>query len=370
MRRRGLLIFLWFCAGASTEAHPVAQGSLDFDLRDDHVSVRARVSNEEVFVACTFEQFNPPAADVGALFRHHGEYLLRHVSVRAGDRPLQGVVETVEIPEDRTTNGFVRYELRYDFAGARPSELTVSHDVLQEVDFGGGNRWSASFVVSQKRNGQMIGQAALLESGNPLTLKFNAGEERPGLFGSYLRHGVVHILEGWDHLLFIAALVLGVSSLWELIKVVTAFTLAHTITLALSVFDLVRLSSSIVEPMIALSIIVVAVQNVVRPQSARGKGRLLTAFGFGLFHGFGFAGGLVEAMQGMGTGTTILALVGFSLGVELGHQVIVVPLFLLMLVYRRRTAVERAGGLSTAVRWASTTIALAGCAYFVAAVRG
>ena len=107
----------------------------------------------------------------------------------------------------------------------------------------------------------------------------------------YLRLGIAHILEGWDHLLFIAALVLACTSFWDFVKVVTAFTVAHTLTLAISAFGYLRLPSSVVEPMIALSIVVVAMQNVFFPKSARGRTRLVIAFIFGPFHGLGFAGG-------------------------------------------------------------------------------
>jgi hydrogenase/urease accessory protein HupE len=131
----------------------------------------------------------------------------------------------------------------------------------------------------------------------------------------YFRHGLLHILTGYDHLLFITALVLSVRSLWELVKVITAFTLAHSITLALSACDLFRLSSSVVEPMIAASIIFVALQNVFRPDQTHGWTRLAVAFFFGLFHGLGFAGGLLEAMQGMSWNALLLAIVVFSAGV-------------------------------------------------------
>ena len=84
--------------------------------------------------------------------------------------------------------------------------------------------------------------------------------------------------------------------MWDLVKVVTAFTAAHTITLTLSVLGVVRLGEHVVEPMIAASIVFVAVQNVAWPRSSRGWGRIAVAFAFGLFHGLGFAGGLQEAI--------------------------------------------------------------------------
>jgi len=167
------------------------------------------------------------------------------------------------------------------------------------------------------------------------------------------------------------------------VKVVTAFTLAHTITLTLSVLNLVSLSKGIVEPMIAASIVFVAVQNVFWPRQSRGWLRLVLAFSFGLFHGLGFAGGLREAMNGMPGVGLAAALIGFSLGVEIGHQAVVLPLFGAMAVGRRGrlSDVERVGevaersegksvdifGLVT--RGVSAAVAVCGAWYFVIALR-
>jgi hypothetical protein len=109
-------------------------------------------------------------------------------------------------------------------------------------------------------------------------------------------------------------LLLAAARLWDLVKVITAFTMAHTITLALSVLDVFRLSASVVEPTIAVSIVVVATQNVFWPETCRGQARMLAAFGFGLFHGLGFAGGLLEAMSGLNRTGAVRAIVAFSLG--------------------------------------------------------
>ena len=137
----------------------------------------------------------------------------------------------------------------------------------------------------------------------------------------YLWHGVMHILTGYDHLLFVSALVIATLSFWEMVKVIAAFTLAHTITLVLSVFDIFRLPPFIVEPVIALSIVFIALENVLAPNRAHSRLRLAVAFGFGLIHGLGFAGGLREAMAGLPSIGIWIALAAFSTGVEIGHQV-------------------------------------------------
>jgi len=187
----------------------------------------------------------------------------------------------------------------------------------------------------------------------------------------FVRHGIGHILSGYDHLLFVCALVLGAVTFWDLIKVVTAFTLAHTLTLTLSVLNLVRLPSHVVEPMIAGSIVFVAATNLLWPKRSRGWVRLATAFFFGLFHGLGFAGGLLGAMEGMNGLAVGVAIAAFSLGVELGHQMVVLPLFF-GLKLARATPPDEAGrerlALAT-MRGGSLLICLAGTLYLLAALK-
>ena len=143
--------------------------------------------------------------------------------------------------------------------------------------------------------------------------------------------GYVHILpRGVDHILFVLGLFLLGSQLPALIKQITAFTLAHSLTLALAAAGLVRLPANIVEPLIALSIVFVAIENLttkeVRPW------RILVVFAFGLVHGLGFA----EVFQELGLAGAgfFTALLGFNIGVELG-QLSVVALALLAVGWLR-----------------------------------
>ena len=164
---------------------------------------------------------------------------------------------------------------------------------------------------------------------------------------------------------------LAVVSLLDLVKVVTAFTVAHTLTLTLAALDIVRLPGRIVEPMIAASIVFVALQNLVSPARSRGWTRLAVAFGFGLFHGLGFAGGLLAAMEGLPGGTIVLAIAAFSVGVEIGHQLVALPLFGALKIMRSIS--RRAADPERVPRWAtrigSGAIGAAGLVYLVAALR-
>ena len=138
--------------------------------------------------------------------------------------------------------------------------------------------------------------------------------------GAYLRHGVEHILLGWDHLLFVLALVLIVRSRRALLVTITAFTVAHSITLALATLGFVRVPGPPVEATIALSIVLLAHELVRLPRGESGltaRWPWVVAFCFGLLHGFGFAGAL--AGLGLPPGDVPLALFAFNVGVELGQ---------------------------------------------------
>jgi hydrogenase/urease accessory protein HupE len=182
---------------------------------------------------------------------------------------------------------------------------------------------------------------------------------------TYFVHGIRHILTGYDHLLFLCALVLGAAGIWDLFKIVTAFTIAHSITLTLATYGLAHLPTQIVEPMIAASIVFVAVQNIFWPKLANGNSRLAVAFFFGLFHGLGFAGGLLNLMHAMPSGLIVFAILGFSLGVEAGNQLVLLPLYGFLKSLRRIKAIGNSQGLLPVRRYMSAGVALAGINYFV-----
>lgn len=184
-------------------------------------------------------------------------------------------------------------------------------------------------------------------------------------FREYLWHGVMHILTGWDHLLFVSALVIATMSFWEMVKVIAAFTLAHTLTLALCVFGIFRLPAFIVEPVIALSIVFVALENVLRPKRVHSRLRLAVAIGFGLIHGLGFARGLLEAMAGLPSVGIWIALAAFSIGVEVGHQVVVLPVFGVLTLSRRMFP---EGFQPALLRYGSTAISCCGAYYLAVAL--
>lgn len=353
----------------SAGAHPVAQGALEIVVFPERLSVTAKVSMEEVLVAAAYgarKEISPIE-----MMHIHGDYLRAHFRVAADGRPLAGRV--VKLPEQ--AGGRPNYILEYRMPGGTPARIAFEEDLLREFEFAPGNPWEASYVVRASVNGSPVREGMLLTAREPLVLDVSAlasGSasriDKVRMTKDYIRHGVMHILSGYDHLLFIAALALAVATLWDLVRVISAFTLAHSITLTLSVLNIVRLPENIVEPMIAASIVFVALQNVIVPERSRGAGRLCVAFFFGLFHGLGFAGGLLSAMEGMAGFAVGLAILAFSVGVEIGHQMIVLPIFIGLKKLRDRAAPQAAQMPARVLRYGSAGIFVAGMFYLVAAL--
>jgi hypothetical protein len=161
--------------------------------------------------------------------------------------------------------------------------------------------------------------------------------DRPVATGwlDFVRLGVEHILTGYDHLLFLLALTAVARGFWSVVRIVTAFTLAHSVTLALATFGFVRIPDRIVEPLIAATIVWVALENLFAASPDRQ--RWMWSFGFGLVHGLGFASALGELdLKGA---ALVRGLVGFNVGVEIGQLIfVVIALPVLAMLSRGRGA--------------------------------
>ena len=215
--------------------------------------------------------------------------------------------------------------------------LEVDYDVLAGID--------PSHRGLLKLSAGSVTQTAVL--GTSVKASFESGASGGWrAFREYFVAGVGHIWSGIDHLLFLLSLLLPAvlvrrQGRWEaldaarpafigILKVVTAFTVAHSITLTLAALDWVRLPSRLTESVIAASIIVAAVNNLV-PVVTEGRARI--AFAFGLLHGFGFAS--VLSNMGLPTGARLVSLVAFNLGIEAGQLVVVAAVMPLAYAARR-----------------------------------
>ncbi len=195
-------------------------------------------------------------------------------------------------------------------------------------------------IVTVLRDGAPAGEAVMTATSQPAVL----GERGSKAFQRFIPIGVEHILFGPDHIAFLLALLLPGGRWRALLTVVTAFTIAHSVTLAMAVLGWVTPLGWLVEGVIALSIVAAAGENLLA-KGDRGAGiRAMYAAGFGLVHGFGFAGALGEV--GLPQEVLGWALAGFNVGVEVGQIAIVVVVVPLLAWIGRREQVVRYGSMA------------------------
>ena len=222
--------------------------------------------------------------------------------------------------------------------------LGASHHVIALITWQGG---SQSFFFADQTRVAVIA----IKPATSTTSTDNASMS----VGSFFFLGVEHIVTGYDHLLFLLALILCGGNLIQLLKIITAFTLAHSITLAAAALNIITLPSVLVEAVIALSIAYVAFENLY-PRYAISK-RWTISFVFGLMHGFGFSTVLRDI--GLPQDNLIWSLLNFNLGVEAG-QLAAVVLVLPALFWLRKTVWE-----AKVVRVVSAVVMGVGIALFI-----
>ena len=270
-------------------------------------------------------------------------YALARLAVQA-----DGVDCALSVPDqlvDKHSDGaYTVMQLALDCPQKNPKQLTISYRLFADIDpqhrgllklESDGQARTAIFGPESRQ------QQFTLEKASRITQ-----------FADYAREGVWHIWVGFDHILFLLSLLLPAVLIWqrgrwqaaprfstsfiEVAKIVTAFTLAHSITLSLATLGLVVLPTRWVESAIAASVVLAALNNVW--PTLRGR-RWMVAFGFGLIHGFGFASVLADL--GLPSGALALALIGFNVGVEIGQLAIVGVFLPLAFVLRRSWFYQR-----------------------------
>lgn len=288
------------------------------------------------------------SAAISASLTEIQQYAAAHISLGDGTTDWDLVFEGFEILElSNGTYALLPFVVEKEFEPAVPREFNVSYDgmieskperaalLVIETDFGTGtfaNESESLLRFSSDQTDQVV------DLDDPSFFKG---------FAAVVGLGVEHIQIGSDHILFIVALLLPAvlifrlpngwepatrfgSSLWRVAKIATSFTIAHTVTLTLGGLGIIEIPSSIVEPIIALSIGLAALHNL-RPVFFNKE--WLVAFGFGLFHGFGFAS-LLSGL-GLDRSNRVVSLLGFNLGIELGQLAIILLLFPALFMLRR-----------------------------------
>jgi len=210
----------------------------------------------------------------------------------------------------------------------------------------------AGVVLTATGARTFLGQKVLRPDDAVFEIPITAEAEAPGTpplpgFRSYLRLGIEHILTGTDHLLFLLGLLVVCRRFRTVAAIVTCFTAAHSVTLALAALNVVTLQPRIVEPLIAATIVVVGIENLLRGDEP--KGRWALTFGFGLVHGLGFAGALKEIGLGSAGTSVVGPLMAFNLGVEIGQLAVAAPLLLLIWKLRALPLFARHGARATSL---------------------
>ncbi|MGC3937175.1 HupE/UreJ family protein [Roseobacter sp. EG26] len=321
---------LWLDAPAS-RAHELQPTIADLSLSpDDHVTLDFRI-NIEAFLSGVdldlvdntdddaasdaYTRLRDLPADALSELVPQLTTLWNAAPLAEADVPLSFSIAQLEVPED------------VDIELPRISLLTLTAP-LPEGARAVTLHWptgSGALVLRQQGVEEpYTGYLAGGDSSPPIAFAGGGAQTLTQAFLGYIPVGFDHILpKGLDHILFVLGLFFLSTKLRPLVWQVSAFTLAHTVTLALGALGLVSINASVVEPMIAASIVFVAVENIFT--SGLNPWRPVIIFGFGLLHGLGFASVLGEF--GLPEGQFIPALIGFNIGVELGQLTVIALAF-------------------------------------------
>lgn len=418
-------MFQWFWVGVvllcgRLHAHPFLNNTWQVLVEEKRLVMRATATLREVSVV----QGMPAGGwtNLPVLMQavsNHAAYVTEHLRVDLNGARLpmecldfQLLLEDSNEPENSENYPDLTH-VAYDLECVLPagtalatSEASFSHRTLEGHAYAPGIVWDPFYVLLVVDGDRRSLGQAVVRRGSPAKVRLASavptgtvttpkpvGERSGGIpagampalsgvetFGSFLRHGLHHVVTGYDHLLFLVALSLAAGSWGRLMAIIGIFTLAHSITVTLAALGWVSLPAWFVEPVIAGSIVFVGLQNILSPGHARGRFRLAVAFGFGLIHGMGFAGGLREVMADGPAGSLAVTVLAFCLGVELGHLAVGAPLFGILRALRTKPGA--AGGefehtvtdgtmapVGGVVRWGSLAVSLGGAWYLWLALR-
>jgi hydrogenase/urease accessory protein HupE len=293
------------------EAHPLNNGYSQIRIEGNHVSIELFIPENSVVEWRT--QKNKVS-----------DYLRDHLQLTNHSEPMSFQLLSTEQTEKETIPGST---FKLEYTSDRPIDsLTIHYSLL----FDDADPAHINFAMIM--NGDDMDQT--LWSSSHRTYHYEP-LQKVSLWTSlweYLELGVKHILSGSDHLLFVLSLLLIASKVSDILKIITAFTIAHSVTLFLASEGIISVKPQVVESAIALTIAYVAAENCFRAQERR---RWLLTFAFGLIHGMGFAGALKEV--GLPQNNFIGSLLSFNVGVELGQLSLVAVALPMLLRLRRFT---------------------------------
>jgi hydrogenase/urease accessory protein HupE len=310
-----LMTLAWLFATTGLAAHDPGLSALEVSVSPGRISASLAIAAPDVAV---IDSGSDPRVTLSQLARD-----AVRVSVDGARVPLH--VDGVSIDGGAAT---VRLSFATPDARGHIARLVVESDVPKRIARGHRQLVVVRFedrLVSERLVGAAEGAVAIdVEIDVP-----SAAYASWNVLGL----GIRHILSGYDHLVFLAGLLLAARGARELVVALTAFTAAHSVSLTLVVLGSVQAPPSIVEPLIAASIAWIGLENLIRP--ARGA-RWFVVFGFGLIHGFGFAGALIELGLGSTVSQVVVAVLSFNAGVEIGQLAVVAGVMPLVWMMRSR----------------------------------
>ena len=343
MRFFGLLLALF---SLSVQAHKPSDSFLAVRADNAAVQVQWDIALRDLEFAIGLDADGNGEITWGELKAKRKEveaYALSRLTILSNEKPC-ALAATDLLVDEHSDGAYAVLKIGADCGGRPAGSIAIGYSLFFDLD-----PTHRGLVRFERGNGGA--QTGVLSPEKP-KLAFRAGEVSAlEQFLDYLKEGIKHIWDGIDHILFLLSLLLPSVLIfrsrtwsaaaqfrdvfWDVFKVVTSFTVAHSITLSLAALSVVELPSRLVESAIALSVLLAALNNL-RPL-VLGR-RWIVAFAFGLVHGFGFASVLAEL--GLPQDALLVALLGFNLGVEAG-QLAIVAVFLPAAFWIRRTWLYR-----------------------------
>lgn len=351
-------LFLFLSIATFSNAHSPDQSYLYLRVYKAGIGGRFEMTAKDMNKAMGLNLSDDLTLD--ALEPHMGQihqYLISRSNFQAGGNKYSVKFKETTVLDLDEMEDFARFHFELEGISEVPENLDIDYNVLfDKDDIHRGvliieYNWKAGIVNNEALITKIFGPSDTKEK-----LSLSDASIWKG-FWSLIKLGVWHIWIGLDHILFIVALILPAvvrrnneletpvpnkaantwipvpkfkPAFWYIIKIITFFTIAHSITLALAALNVINISSRIVESIIAFSIALAALHNIKPIFKSK---EWIIAFGFGLFHGFGFASVLGE--KGLGGDYMILSLLGFNIGVELGQVLIICMVFPILYLIRK-----------------------------------
>lgn len=343
----GLIIILPFLQPTNTSAHALSASFGQLVIEEEQITYSFSIDDLSILENIQLDTNHDSSLSQeevelgkGSIIEWMGQNLTIQIDGLA-QRPIVGEM----ISEERNDQKVVTTTLTYPISSSNKLVTLVDH-FYQDSQ----NKTTYTQLLTIEQNGNF--SEKILKGDNrtmELDLSIEGGKASDTSWWEFFVLGVEHIITGYDHLLFLFALLLARQSFKDLIKVVTAFTVAHSITLTLGYLEIITLPSLFVESVIALSIVYVAVENILRKEV---KKRYILTFMFGLIHGLGFAGLLAEMT--IPKNHLALSLLSFNLGIEV-IQVALVALLIPLL-----TKLQKMKFYPKTLRYGSMVIILIG----------